>query len=168
MSLALWRRLDGKIACIFENGTVAEKRGPLSPEKAFNFKPTAASESGISKKCQTMYFHANTIKKGQKIPNDDVHAKHHFFMTNHFKKGQISGIWPQKMPTWQPCYWGKHKRKMAIRALTNTAVLNLFGLVSHWGQSPSLNFPPDFVETMFYGTLFSQYPWQLLAWCYIL
>jgi len=27
-----------------------------------------------------MFFHANTIKKGPKMPNYDVHAKHHFFM----------------------------------------------------------------------------------------
>jgi len=30
LSFALQRQLDGKAACIFENGTVAEKRGPLS------------------------------------------------------------------------------------------------------------------------------------------
>jgi len=45
---------------------VAEKRGPLSSEKDLNSKPTAATEPAISKKCQTMFFHANTIKKGQK------------------------------------------------------------------------------------------------------
>jgi len=39
-----------------------------------------------------MFFHANPIKKGQKMPNYDVHAKRHFFMPNHVKKGQISGI----------------------------------------------------------------------------
>jgi len=45
---------------------VAEKRGPLSSEKALNSKPTAATESEILKKFQTMFFHVNTIKKGQK------------------------------------------------------------------------------------------------------
>jgi len=39
-------------------------------------------------------------KKAKKMPNYDVHAKHHIFMPNHFEKGQISGI--RKMPTWQP------------------------------------------------------------------
>jgi len=33
-------------------------------------------------------------KKAKKMPNYDVHAKRHFFMPNHFEKGQISGIWP--------------------------------------------------------------------------
>jgi len=33
-------------------------------------------------------------QKGPKMPNYDVHTKHHFVMPNHFKKGQISGIWP--------------------------------------------------------------------------
>jgi len=36
------------------------------------------------------------------MPNYDVHAKHHFFMPNHFKKGQISGIWPQKCQPGNP------------------------------------------------------------------
>jgi len=45
--------------------TLAEKRGPLSSEKALNSKPTAATEPEVSKKCQTMFFHANTIKKCQ-------------------------------------------------------------------------------------------------------
>jgi len=37
---------------------------------------------------------SNSSKKAKKMPNYDVHAKHHFFMPNNFKKGQISGIWP--------------------------------------------------------------------------
>jgi len=41
-----------------------------------------------------MFFHANTIKKAKKMPNYDIHAKHRFFMPNHFQKGQIFGIWP--------------------------------------------------------------------------
>jgi len=49
-----------------------------------------------------MFFHANTIKNGQKMSNYDVHAKHHFVMPNHFKKGQIPNL-ALKMPTWQPC-----------------------------------------------------------------
>jgi len=44
---------------------MAEKRGPLSSEKALNSKPTRATE-------QTMSFHANTTKKGQKMPNYDM------------------------------------------------------------------------------------------------
>ena len=31
---------------------------------------------------------ATPSKKANKIPNYDVHAKHHFFVPNHFKKGQ--------------------------------------------------------------------------------
>jgi len=56
----------------------------LKNAKQCLFMPTP-SKKAI--KCQTMSFHANTIKKGQKMPNYDVHAKHHFFMPNHFKKG---------------------------------------------------------------------------------
>jgi len=34
-------------------------------------------------------------KKAKKMRNyHDIHAKHHFFMPNHFKKGLIYGIWP--------------------------------------------------------------------------
>jgi len=50
--------------------------------KKLVFPKTA--QSTLLKKRQTMFFHANTIKKGQKMPNYDVHAKHHFFMPNHF------------------------------------------------------------------------------------
>ena len=49
-----------------------------------------------------MFFHANTIKRGQKMPNYDVHANHHFFMPNNLKKGQISRIWPQKCQPGNP------------------------------------------------------------------
>ena len=47
LSPALWRHVDGKAACIFENSIVAEKRGPLSSEKALNSKPTAATEPEV-------------------------------------------------------------------------------------------------------------------------
>jgi len=33
----VFKVLDSKAACIFENGTVAEKRGPLSWEKVLYF-----------------------------------------------------------------------------------------------------------------------------------
>jgi len=36
------------------------------------------------------------------MPIYDVHAKHHFFKSNHFEKGQISGIWPQKCQPGNP------------------------------------------------------------------
>jgi len=36
------------------------------------------------------------------MPNYDVDAKHHFFMPNNFKKGQISGIWPKKCQPGNP------------------------------------------------------------------
>jgi len=45
---------------------MTEKRGTLSCKKALNSKPTTATEPEVSKKCQTMFFHANTIKKSQK------------------------------------------------------------------------------------------------------
>ena len=41
-------------------------------------------------------------KKAKSMPNYDVHAKHHFFMPNHFKKGQISGIRPWKCQPGNP------------------------------------------------------------------
>jgi len=45
---------------------VAGKRGFSSSEKAINSKPTAATEPEVSKKCQTMFSHANTIKRPKK------------------------------------------------------------------------------------------------------
>jgi len=48
-----------------------------------------------------MFFHANTIKKGQKMPNYDVHAKHHFFTKPLHKKPNFWNL-ALKMPTWQP------------------------------------------------------------------
>jgi len=45
----------------------------------------------------------------QKMPTFDVPAKRYFFMPNHFKKGQISGIWRLKcqhgIPDWQLSEW---------------------------------------------------------------
>jgi len=56
MSLVLWRQSDSKSVFIFENGTVVEKRGHLSLEKALSSKPTAVTEPEVSKKGQTMFF----------------------------------------------------------------------------------------------------------------
>ena len=117
MSLSLWRHLDGKAACISENVTLAEKRGPLSSEKALNSKPTAATEPEVSKKCQTMFFHANTIKKGQKMPNYDVHTKHHIFMPNHHKN----------TPTWQPWWRFACKRVRDVTCLVGQ--ISMHGLL---------------------------------------
>jgi len=101
MSLVLWRHLDDKAACIFENETVVEKRGPLPWENVLNSKPTAATEPEVSKKCQTMFFQANTILKGQKNANLWRTCQTPFF--------QIKPLWKRpnfwnlasKMPTWQ-------------------------------------------------------------------
>jgi len=72
---------------------VAEKRGTLSSENLL----IPSRQQQLSQRFTKMpnnVFHANTIKKSQKMPNYDVHAKHHFFMPNHFEKGHISGTWP--------------------------------------------------------------------------
>ena len=50
-------------------------------------------------------FSCQHHKKWQKMPNHDVHAKHHFFMPNHFEKGQISGICPWNSQPGNPGQW---------------------------------------------------------------
>jgi len=44
---------------------VVERRGPCPEKKFYNSKPTAVTARGF-KKCQTLFFPANTIKKSQK------------------------------------------------------------------------------------------------------
>ena len=89
-SFALWRHLDAKTARIFENGTVVEKRGPLSWEKVIWFQTDSSNWARSFKKCQTMCFHANTTKNAKLWRKCQIP----FFMPNHFKKGQISVICP--------------------------------------------------------------------------
>jgi len=67
MSFALWRHLDGKAACIFENATVVEKEDHCPEKKLYNSKSTAATEPEVSKKCQTTFLMPTpSVQKGQK------------------------------------------------------------------------------------------------------
>jgi len=65
-SSALWRHLDGKAACIFENGTVVEKRKPLSWEKVlYKFKPTAVNELEVLKNAKQCFFMPTSSEKAK-------------------------------------------------------------------------------------------------------
>jgi len=58
-----------------------------------------------------MFFHGSTINKSQKMPNYDVHAKHHFFMPNHFKKAKLLefGLKNANLPTLTTVQQNAHK-----------------------------------------------------------
>jgi len=72
-----------------------QKREYLCPGKKFcDSKPTEVADPEVLKNAKQCFFMPTPSKKAKKMPNFDVHAKHHFFMPNNFKKGQISGIWP--------------------------------------------------------------------------
>ena len=74
-----------------------QKREDLCPGKKFyNSKPTEVTEPEVSKNPKQCFFMPTPSKKAKKMPNYDVHAKHHFFMPNNFK-----------MLTWQP--WLRHR-----------------------------------------------------------
>jgi len=74
---------------------MAEKRGPLSSEKALNSKPTRATE-------QTMSFHANTTKKAKKCQTMTYMPNTIFSCQTTLKKAKFQEF-GLKMPTWQPC-----------------------------------------------------------------
>ena len=110
---AVFKVLPKKVLCLLPVTSLrrylrqwdgGRKEGTFVRRKVLNSKLTAATKPEVSKKCQTMFFQANTIKKGLKNgpSNCDVHAKHHFFMTNHFEKGHISGVWPEKFQPGNP------------------------------------------------------------------
>jgi len=103
VSFALWRHLDGKVACILENGIVAEKRVPLSWEKVLWFQADRSSWPRGFKKCQTMFFHANTIKKGQKNAKLWRTCQTPFFHAKQLQKRPNFWNLALKVPTWQPC-----------------------------------------------------------------
>jgi len=72
-----------------------QKRGDLCHRKKFyNSKPTEVTEPEVLKNAKQCFFMPTPPKKAKKMPNYDVHAKHHIFMPNNFIKSQISGIWP--------------------------------------------------------------------------
>jgi len=65
MFFALWRHLDGNTACIFENGAVVEKRGPMSWEK-FSIPSRQQQLSQRFQKMPINVFSCQHHKKGQK------------------------------------------------------------------------------------------------------
>jgi len=78
-----------------------QKREGLCPQKKLlipsrqqhQHEQLSQTDREVSKICQC-FFMPTPSNKAKKLPNYDTHAEHHFFMPNHFKKGQISGIWP--------------------------------------------------------------------------
>jgi len=101
MFFALWRHLDDKAACIFEKGTVVEKRGPLKfllrkvlipsrqQQLSQRFQKNAKQYFSCQhhqerpKKCQTMTY----------MPSNIFYAKPLFKMPNFWNLAL-------KMPTW--------------------------------------------------------------------